>query len=139
MYCCRYCSQPFSRNGLSHHEASCKNFFVGPAYSGRARRCKLVASAGADAARLQIAEYEADVLDGDGDGDGEVGANGDTAIGAYARAHRAEIKLLVLCREFDIPRRGADELIDWHHNNGHLGLISVQSIRAGLERTVSAA
>jgi hypothetical protein len=52
------------------------NCFAAPAHSelsvprftelaGRARSCKSVASAGADAARLQIAEREAGVLDGD--------------------------------------------------------------------------
>ena len=153
MYCCQYCSQSFTRRGLTLHEASGNCCFAAPAHSElcstcgkafgvngfatHANTCKSVASVKADAARLHIAEHEADVLGGDGDG--EVGANGDTAIGAYARAHPAEIKLLALCRDFNIPRRGADELIDWHHNNGHLGSATVQSIRAGLERTVSAA
>ena len=92
---CPYCDKLLKPKGYGHHVSRCSESEWG---------CQ------ADADRFELEEYEEQLF---GQEERCGGGAGEVALPEYARTHAAEIELLLMARDYNLPRRAVNELLVW--------------------------
>jgi hypothetical protein len=92
---CPYCDKLLKPKGYGHHVSRCSESEWG---------CQ------ADADRFELEEYEEQLF---GQEERCGGGAEEVALPEYARTHAAEIELLLMARDYNLPRRAVNELLVW--------------------------